>query len=193
MKAARLSLAVILALATFPLTVGAQDKPKPDSKAPKATLKVQVTITETEGDKKLASLPYTFFLKADYPGPGSPWAKVRMGSRVPVYACKEGGMQYIDVGTNIDSRALSTDDGQFDVTLNLERSWVEGDVLVPTEKSAGGSGDQGVGHFREPIIRQFKTENTFTMRDGQTIQITQAADPLSGKILTITVTVNVVK
>jgi len=31
------------------------------------------------------------------------------------------------------------------------------------------------------------------MRDGQTVQTTQAADPLSGRVLTITVTMNVVK
>jgi len=31
------------------------------------------------------------------------------------------------------------------------------------------------------------------MSDGQTIQATQAADPLSGRVLTITVTLNVVK
>jgi len=31
------------------------------------------------------------------------------------------------------------------------------------------------------------------MHDGQAIQTTQAADPLSGRVLTITVTMNVMK
>ena len=69
----------------------------------------------------------------------------------------------------------------------------EGDVLVATERSAGGAVDANSPHFKEPIIRQFKTELTLTMRDGQTVQTTQAADPLSGRVLTITVTMNVVK
>ena len=117
---------------------------------------------------------------------------MRVGSRVPVYVGKDGGMQYIDVGTNIDARGFPADEGRFDIYLNLERSWVEGDVLVPAEKSPTAV-DANSGHFKEPIIRQFKTELNLTMRDGQTIQTTQAADPLSGRVLTITVTMNVVK
>jgi hypothetical protein len=77
--------------------------------------------------------------------------------------------------------------------LNLERSWVEGDMLVAMEKHSGDSTDPNVSHFKEPIIRQFKTELNLRMRDGQTVQTTQAADPLSGRLLTITVTMNVVK
>jgi hypothetical protein len=77
--------------------------------------------------------------------------------------------------------------------LNLERSWVEGDVTLPSEKQTATAGELNSGQFREPIIRQFKTELTLTMRDGQTVQTTQAADPLSGRVLTITVTMNVVK
>jgi hypothetical protein len=193
MNKARFALATLLALTFICLQLSAQDKPKPESKTPATTLKVQVTFAEQEGDKKLANLPYTFFLKATDAGPIPPsWTKVRMGSRVPVYAGKEG-MQYIDVGTNIDARGFTTDDGRFDIVLGLERSWVEGDVLVATERSAGGAVDANSPHFKEPIIRQFKTELTLTMRDGQTVQTTQAADPLSGRVLTITVTMNVVK
>ncbi|MEI4861508.1 hypothetical protein Q8G41_28375, partial [Klebsiella pneumoniae] len=74
----------------------------------------------------------------------------------------------------------------------LERSWVEGEV--PVSAGTGGSvGESNPTQNREPIIRQFKTELTLAMRDGQTIQTTQAADPLSGRVLTITVTMNVVK
>jgi hypothetical protein len=88
-------------------------------------------------------------------------------------------MQYLDVGTNIDARGLADGSGRFTVMLNLERSWIEGDVAVATMK--------------EPIIRQFKTELTLPMKDGQTVQTTQAADPLSARVLTIVATMNVVK
>jgi hypothetical protein len=156
-------------------------------------LKVQVTITESEGEKKVVNLPYTFYMKAGEGGSASPWTKVRMGSRVPVYVGKDGGMQYIDVGTNIDARGFAGEDGRFDISLNLERSWVEGDVAVPMERPTGQPTDTRAGQFREPVIRQFKTELALTLKDGQSIQSTMATDPLSGKVLAINVTMNVVK
>jgi hypothetical protein len=194
MRKKRFVLAALFTLTAISIHLAAQESPKPDIKRPTATLKVQVVFSENEGEKKLANLPYTFFLKAADPNPvPPPWTKVRVGSRVPVYVGKDGGMQYVDVGTNIDARGFSTEGGQFDIFLNLERSWVEGEMLVPTEKPSGAGIEPNSGHFKEPIIRQFKTELTLPMRDGQTIQTTQAADPLSGRVLTITVTMNVLK
>jgi hypothetical protein len=190
----RSALIVLLALSVSPLCLTAQENAKQDNKKPGTTLKVQVTLSETEGEKKVASLPYTFFLKtSEQPSSTPSWAKVRIGSRIPVYVGKDGGMQYIDVGTNIDARGFVLDDGRFEINLDLERSWVEGDVLVPTEKPFNSPTDPNAGHFKEPIIRQFRNEQTFTMRDGQTMQSTQAADPLSGRVITATVTINVVK
>ena len=191
MKVNRLFIVILIAaLLAWPLV--AQDKSNSTAKTPPATLKLQVTIVEREGDKKVANLPYTFFVMADNPGPGSPWSKLRTGSRVPVYVGKDAGMQYIDVGTNIDARGLSGDEGRYDISLNLERSWVAGEVDVPVEKSAPSTAE-APAHFKQPIIRQFRTEMTLPMRDGQTTEITQSADPTSGRVLVITVTMNVVK
>jgi len=191
MKIARFALVALLALGLMPLYASAQDKPKTDAKSPGIALKLQVTIVEREGEKKVTNLPYTFFVRAGDGGSGSPWTKLRTGSRVPVYTGKEHGMQYIDVGTSIDARAVVAEDGRFDLTLNLERSWVEGEVIVPIDKS--DASDPNTGHFKEPIIRQFKTELTLPMRDGQTSESTEAADPTSGRVLILTVTMNVVK
>jgi hypothetical protein len=194
MRKLRFALAALLALSVVPLHLASQENPKPDSKKPSTLLKLQVIFTENEGEKKLANLPYTFFLRVGEPNPiPAPWTKVRVGSRVPVYVGKDGGLQYIDIGTNIDARGYSTDDPRFDIYLNLERSWVEGDVLVTVDKASNTPGEPDSGHFKEPVIHQFKTELNLTMRDGQTIQTTQAADPLSGRVLTIAVTMNVVK
>jgi hypothetical protein len=191
MKVNRLFIVILIAaLLVWPLV--AQDKSNSTAKTPPATLKLQVTIVEREGDKKVANLPYTFFVMADNPGPGSPWSKLRTGSRVPVYVGKDAGMQYIDVGTNIDARGLSGDEGRYDISLNLERSWVAGEVDVPVEKSAPSTAE-APAHFKQPIIRQFRTEMTLPIRDGQTTDITQSADPTSGRVLVITVTMNVVK
>jgi hypothetical protein len=189
------AVAALLGLSVIAFHLAAQESPKTESKKSVTVLKVQVTFSENEGEKKVANLPYTFFLRAavDPNSASNPWTKVRVGSRVPVYVGKDGGMQYIDVGTNIDARAFAADDGRFDLYLNLERSWVEGEVLLPSEKSPSAAGESNSGHFKEPIIRQFKAELTFAMRDGQTMQTTQAADPLSGRVFTISVTMNVAK
>jgi hypothetical protein len=199
MRNIRFAVAALLALSVFAVRGSAQDVPKPESKksANTVTLRVQVTFTESEGEKKLGNLPYTFFIRVAEQTPvPSPWTKVRVGSRVPVATGNDKGttqFQYIDVGTNIDARGYSLDDGRFDIYLDLERSWVEGDVPIQTEKSLNSSGNGNADHFKEPIIRQFKTELTLTMRDGQTVQNTQAADPISGRLITTTVTINVVK
>lgn len=191
MKRLRVLLVMLTILAGFLAPLSAQEKS--DAKPPATTLKVQVTIAEMDGEKKVVNLPYTYYLRAGEGAAGSPWTKLRLGSRIPVYVGKEYAMQYIDVGTSIDSRAYTSDNGRFDITLNLERSWVEGDVLIPMEKSTAPPTDAHVGPFREPVIRQFKTELTLAMRDGQTAQSTLAADPLSGKVVSINVTINVVK
>jgi hypothetical protein len=199
MRNIRFAVAALLALLVFAVRGSAQDVPKAESKksANTVTLRVQVTFTESEGEKKLANLPYTFFIRAAEQAPvPSPWTKVRVGSRVPVATGNDKGatqFQYIDVGTNIDARGYLLDDGRFDIYLDLERSWVEGDVPIQTDKTLNSSGNTNADRFKEPIIRQFKTELTLTMRDGQTIQNTQAADPISGRLITTTVTINVVK
>ena len=143
------ALAAFLAFTSVSIRTCAQDNPKSEARKPATTLKVQVTITENEGEKKLSNLPYSFFIKAGEPSPSglpAPWTKVRMGSRIPVYVGKEGGMQYVDVGTNIDARGFASDDGRFDISLNLERSWVEGEILVPVEKMPAAAAAKAPAH-----------------------------------------------
>ena len=190
MKAIRVFVMILLACVVGAPGVPAQDKANSTSKTPAATLKLQVTVIEREGDKKVANLPYTFFVMADNPGPNSPWTKLRTGSRIPAFGGSE--YAYIDVGTNIDARGYTAEDGRYDIALNLERSWVAGEVDITVGKPAPG-GPETPAHFKQPIIRQFKTELTFPLRDGQTTEITQSADPTTGRVLSITVTMNVVK
>jgi len=169
-----------------------QEKPKTEEK-PKAEsqslpIKVQIVFTEFEGDKKVKSLPYTMDLNAS----DSPelrlggWAKMRIGSRVPVYV-GNNQMQYIDVGTNIDARGAYSGAGHLLLQLNVERSWVEGEVSVPVTKPDTASSEPPSGHFREPIIRGFKSELELKLREGQSIESTMATDPISGKLLKVEV------
>jgi hypothetical protein len=113
-----------------------------------------------------------------------------MGSRVPVYTGKENGMQYLDVGSNIDCQVYRTEDNRFDVRLDLERSWIEGDVAVPIDRT---SSPASTGQFPEPIVRQFRSALSLTLRDGQTVESAFATDPLSGKVFKVEVGLTVLK
>lgn len=178
-----------------PMPVRAQDKPTTENKPPVVVhptpLKIQIVFTEFEGDKKVKSMPYTSVFTAD-PGRGQDFAKLRIGSRVPLYTGNEGGLQYIDVGTNLDCRADRFDDGKFGLRLSLERSWVQGDVLVPVDRSIAQPGGTS-GEFKEPVIGQYKTDVYVMVRDGQTVESTVATDPLTGRVLKIELTLTLLK
>jgi hypothetical protein len=173
--------------------VSAQERPKSEDAATEAhqtettPLKISVTFTEFEGDKKVKSLPYTTIVIADGKNPKS---VVKMGARVPVYTGKEYGMQYLDVGSNIECQASRTKDNKFDLRLSLERSWVEGNVPVAVDS---GASPQSSGQFSEPIVRQFRSDLSLTLRDGQTVESSFATDPLSGKVFKVEVSVDIVK
>lgn len=194
----RIAIYVVIAMmlgAIVPLCF-AQDKGKGEdsSKADLATtpIKVQIVFAEFEGDKKVKSLPYTMYHNAPHGSELRPnGTKLRIGSRVPV-TTGGGQMQYIDVGTNLDCRAVRHDDGHFVVQLSLERSWVEGDVPVSMEK-ASDRAENAASTFKEPVIRDVRTDLDLSMRDGQTIESTMATDPLSGRVVRIEVTLNVLK
>jgi len=198
MKKAVITVVVLLWGMLSPLC-SAQDKPKAEEshKAEVRTtpVKVQVVFTEFEGEKKLKSLPYTLYINApDAPEwLSSSFVKLRVGSRVPVYTGgTTGSMTYLDVGTNIDARGAYSD-GRLLMQLNLERSWVEGDVSVPVAKSEGSLSETSSGHFREPIIRNFRSELDLKLREGQPVESTMATDPISAKVLKVDVSFTIVK
>jgi hypothetical protein len=197
-KSVLYSICFLMLLVSLPLGM-AQEKAKVDEKpkveAPLSTtpVKVQIVFTEFEGEKKVKSLPYALYANALDSGElKSGWTKLRIGSRVPIYV-GNSQMQYIDVGTNIDARTAHTDDGHLLLQLALERSWVEGDVSVPVTKSDAAQTDSASGHFKEPIIRTFRSELELKLREGQSVESTVAADPISGKVMKAEVSFSVVK
>jgi type II secretory pathway component GspD/PulD (secretin) len=119
------------------------------------------------------------------------YAKLRVGSRVPVLVGKDGNFQYVDIGTNLDCRAEHLEDGRYALRLSLERSWVQSSVRFTGDDSTSASG--GNSAINQPVIGQYKTDAYLLARDGQTVETTVATDPLSGKQLKIEVTLNTPK
>lgn len=184
----------ILAVGAQPLR--SQDKEKPsegaktaDSVRPITPLRIQVVFTEYDGDKKISSLPYSLLVNADDKGPQ---ASFRMGLRVPIETASNTGVKqvmYQDIGTNLDGRADKTDDGRFLLKLNVEKSSIYAPGATQKPASVGGNEISSV----QPVVQQFRSQLNLLIRDGQTIQSTVATDPITGHVLKVDVTLNVIK
>ena len=189
----RIALAALCVFIGSSLGLAAQEKTKTDEKTETKSetrrelipLRVQVVISEYDGEKKLSSLPYTLLINSE--NPRGQKASIRMGLRVPV-ATSVSQFQYIDVGSNLDGWAGRMDDGRFVLHLSLERS---------STYSPGGGGPASFGgkeiDAAKPVVQTFKAELDLLLRDGQTIQSTLATDPVSGRVSKVDVTLNVLK
>jgi len=152
-------------------------KPKPDEHTPAVIpLRVQVVISEYDGEKKVASLPYTFTVNADERR-ARPGSQIRTGARIPVTTGKDQ-FTYLDVGTNLDCSAPLQDDGRYKLQMALERSSVSPDAL-----SAGSN----------PVLRTFRVDLNPVLKDGQSVESIVSADPMNGHVYHVSVTLNVIK
>lgn len=200
-------LAVALALAALASTGRAQETPKADaamapepaSSRPKkmpVMLRVQITIARYQAERKLASVPYTLLLTTD-----DRKVRLRMGVEVPITVtsfsksddAKSGAVtsfQYKNVGTNIDCWAEDrSGDGLFQVGLSVENSSIYSSTDART---TGGLNETGLAPDR-PMFRTFNVSLNPTLRDGQSIQAVASTDPVTGEVVKIDVTLNVVK
>lgn len=184
-----LPLTFLLALLALPASARAQEAPKADA-PPKAErvekgvataiLRIDLVITRLQGEKKIASLPYNFVVST-----GGDWTRMRMGVDTPIPMMPpspEGkgpmSFQYKNVGTKIDCRA-NTRGQAYQVFLGVENS----SALTGVGSSVDGA----------PIFRSFETKQDLLLRDGQTVQTIASTDPVTGEVVKIDVTLNVVK
>jgi hypothetical protein len=174
----------------------AQDKEKsseaskvPETQKAITPLRVQVVFNEYDGDKKVGSLPYTLLVNAD--DRGAP-AAVRMTFHVPVATSSDAGAKHVGqypLTTNLDGRAEKTDDGRFLLRLSLEKSSI---YLAGANQKPASLGGSEVS-ANDPVQQEFRTQVNLLIRDGQTIQSTVATDPVTGHVLKVDVTLNVIK
>jgi hypothetical protein len=208
MKVARrsvLALFGILALLCTVAPVHAQEKNGATAEVKKVTpIKVTIVISEMDGTKKISSLPYTLYVNADDVG-AEATTRVRIGVRVPV-ATRNGAngeprIEYMDFDTNMDCKAYATSDGRFKLGLSMDRN-----IMSPNrntvealasasdnKKSATTSGDGASNGSPNPVMEHFTSAYNLIIRDGQTIDATSTTDPLTGRVLVVSVTANAVK
>jgi hypothetical protein len=194
----RILVASVALAAVTVAAAAAQEKPAPapatDRKTP---LRVQVVVSRFEGEKKVASAPYTLTVAASEHAGRTELARLRIGTEVPVTMAatpqqgdaKAAGafssIQYRPVGTNIDCNVRRVDESSFEIQLTIEQSSVLEGEQQKTAQSARTAG--------APMFRSFRFVNSAVLRDGQTTQFTNAADALTGEIVRIDVTLNIVK
>jgi hypothetical protein len=158
---------------------------EPEEKGPDkpgVPLKLSLVYTRHQGDKKVSSLPYTLLLNAD----DRLGSRLRMGISVPIKVKDPdvpGNIVFKDVSNNIDCRASTLADGRYNVRCVIEQSSVY--------QAPGASGDLTISST--PVLRIFRADEAMILRDGQTTQYTSATDPVSGEVLKVDVTLNVMK
>jgi hypothetical protein len=203
--AARIALISLLAAAP----VMAQDKPAPPPPQPSVpgnilhhtpsvstALKVTVVLSRYQGEKRVSSMPYVMGVTAGATAPG-PKSTLRMGTDVPVVMTVFGGAgdksaaqssyNYRNVGTNIDCTAWGDEAtaGLFQLALTITDS----SIGLDASKRTGAPGLMP----DVPSFRNFNSSFNALLRDGQTMQYTAATDPVTGEVMKIDVTVNVMK
>lgn len=198
--------AVVIALAGS--AAGTQEKPapppqekplaagisQPRESATLVPLKVTVVLSRHQGEKRVSSLPYVIGVTAN-----GPRTTLRMGNDVPVPMTVFGGAKpaeggiaaptsysYQSVGTNIDCQASGLAGGIFQLALTVSDSSIH---LASSEKPRESSAIAA----NIPSFRKFDSSFTILLRDGQTTQYTSATDPVTGEVMKIDVTVNVLK
>lgn len=171
-----------------------QEKANPSERTkPSIPVKLTVVLTENDGDKKVASLPYTILVNADSSGPGpghAPYSSyTRIGVRVPVAgAGKEGQSTFVDVGSNIDCGVQREEDGRFTVRLNFERS------SLYFQGKGEERGTIKTAETGQPYIPTIRAQSLLvTVKDGQSLEVLTATDPLNGHIFRLNLTLNVQK
>ena len=177
---------ILVALLLMPAVNHAQEQAKAANDESLSQVRIDLLLTEYEGQKKMSSLPYTVYAESSPQRGHAQAGRLRMGVRVPGPADSSGNFQYVDVGTNIDCNPWTLSDGTYNVSISVNRS----SIYAPSQ---GENQAEQIPANGRMIIRNFWTEFDLKLHDGQTADGTSATDPLNGHILKISVTLHVIK
>ena len=180
---------ILICLLMIPVASRAQ-QPAQKNENSLSHLRVDILLTEYSGDKKVSSLPYTLYVASQLHGGEMP-ANLRMGVRVPVpqntNTGNNGTYSYLDVGTDIDCRASTLDNGSYELGIGVNRS----SIYTASKEQPGGEQIRPLPDT--PVTRNFNSRFDISLRDGETKEGTSATDPLNGDVLKISVTLHVMK
>ena len=158
-------------------------KPAPPARSGITPLRLQLILTRYQGEKKTSSLPYSLAVSI-----GGPPVRFRMGADLPYSTSADGAKTpsyaFRTVGIGIDvSGQLLVEPGLYKMDISVSDNSVASSNQVQGSPAVAGA----------PLFRNFSTNGSVLLRDGQTTQLTTAADPITGETMRVDVTVTVVK
>jgi type II/III secretion system protein len=174
---------------TAPEKPPAVAKPAPPAPGPVPSplvpLRVRFVLSKYQGEKKLSSLPYDLSVNG-----GGNSTQLRIGGDVPYRATNAKATDdkmaipynFRTIGTSIDCSAVAADSGSFRLVITVS----DDSISYSDDKTPEGL--SGI-----PRFRTFRVTNTLLLRDGQTTQMTTATDPITGEVMRVDVTLNVLK
>jgi len=178
-----LSLSIGAVVVAGAIAAHAQDRPATVQVTP---LKVQVVLSRYDGERKLASMPYTLLVNA---GDRDNRVTLRMDVALPVTGVGANGptITVHDIGTNMDCTASPTDDGRFRIGLAVNHSSVYETDQKHLQATIPRPGDSA------QLVRSFTSSFSLLLRDRETSQSIAATDPVTGEVMRIDVTLTVIK
>ena len=178
---AMLGVMVMLLLTALPLAAQ-NDKPVEKRDTPHITYKLEIGLTELDGDKRVNTRKYSMNVST---APGNTQGDVKIGNRVPVVtgAGKEGGtvFQYLDVGINLSCRYIGDEDGSPEFNCNFEVS-----SLVPQSENPDSRPNS-------PVLRQMRGNGVSVTPLDKPVVFATMEDTSSGKRFEVAVTATRVK
>jgi len=197
MRNIRSLLVALLILASVPC-VYAQEKQASeaqDAQANAVPLRVQFLVTEYDGTKKIASMPYSVAGVTSRPGRRDSIGSLRAGVRIPVSTgptqkADEQNFIYIDIGTNIDYWVWAWTENRYLMTGTAELSSLYGRGLgdEPKESTNADSAPGGT-----PLLRETRADFSIGLHEGQPGEALSVTDPITGRVFKLEVTVDVMK
>jgi hypothetical protein len=168
--------AVVIAIALV-TCVMAQDKPadKPHEERPLSFYKLEFVLHELQGGKVINTRNYMMTVE------DGDRASTKTGARVPVSAGGDKGFQYIDIGVNIDCRAVGRGD-YASLSTVVEMS----SFALPEQTSATSSG-------LPPVLRQVRAQMNAVVPVNKATVIGSMDDANSSKRYEIAVTATKLK
>lgn len=190
MRKIRSLLVALLVLASVP-SLYAQEKQANEAQEAQAAavpLKVQFLVTEYDGTKKIASMPYTVAAITSRPGKRDSIGTLRVGARIPVATNEKSGEEtYIDVGTNIDYWVWPWTDNRYLMTGTVALSSLygheSGDEPKASDSASGGS----------PLLHETRADFSVGLHEGQPTEALSVTDPITGRVFKLEITLDVMK
>ena len=140
-----------------------QPPPPPPPPPSSDNYRLEFTISEIEGTKKLQSRNYSMLVVGGRDG------RLRVGNRIPISVGVKSGeeqIQYNDLGVNIDARAAFVDAHSVRLSVTVEVSGLAGSEPGDPQKIS-----------RRPIVRQFNNRVEVIIPLDKAVLLTSQDEP----------------